>query len=296
MEQINSQLSSIITMMIGLVILAACANLVVDMLTKPSKSKKRKKATKSSGAGILVALALLALALYILLGGKSYPAGQTLLGFAGFCLFLAIVCALLLKPASPVALGQAGEHNVSKELKLLKLFGRDGTILRNVYVPTSAGETSEIDVIYVTRKGVFVVESKAYSGWIFGSATDRNWTVCYKDGHKELFYNPVMQNATHCQRLGEYLGNFLLGVRVPLFSIVAFSDRCELKKVDGGTTPVVKRSQLFATIRRIWDVNPDALRKAQVAQVASALEPLTHANETIKTAHIDSIRKRFGER
>ena len=49
-------------------------------------------------------------------------------------------------------------------MKFVRLLGRDGKILRNVYVPKENGETSEIDVLYITQKGIFVIESKNYSG------------------------------------------------------------------------------------------------------------------------------------
>ena len=64
--------------------------------------------------------------------------------------------------------GKRGETLTERELKLVKLFGRKGRTLRNVYIPKDNGETSEIDVVYITQKGIFVFESKNYSGWIFG--------------------------------------------------------------------------------------------------------------------------------
>ena len=36
------------------------------------------------------------------------------------------------------------------------------------------GETSEVDLIFITQKGIFVFESKNYSGWIFGDEKSRN--------------------------------------------------------------------------------------------------------------------------
>ena len=65
-------------------------------------------------------------------------------------------------------IGRYGEALTARELKLVDLFGRKGKILRNVYIPKDNGETSEIDVLYITQKGIFVIESKNYSGWIFG--------------------------------------------------------------------------------------------------------------------------------
>ena len=64
--------------------------------------------------------------------------------------------------------GRYGEKMTEWELNLVRLFGRKGYVLRNIYVPKNNGETSEIDVVFITQKGIFVIESKNYSGWIFG--------------------------------------------------------------------------------------------------------------------------------
>lgn len=65
-------------------------------------------------------------------------------------------------------LGAYGEKLTAKELKWVNFFGRKGKILRNIYIPKENGETSEIDLLYITQKGIFVFESKNYSGWVFG--------------------------------------------------------------------------------------------------------------------------------
>ena len=66
------------------------------------------------------------------------------------------------------SIGEHGEKLTERELKFVRLLGRKGKILRNVYIPKDNGETTEIDVVYITQKGIFVIESKNYSGWIFG--------------------------------------------------------------------------------------------------------------------------------
>lgn len=37
-------------------------------------------------------------------------------------------------------------------------------ILTNLYIPRKDGTTTEIDLIYLSRHGIFVIESKNYSG------------------------------------------------------------------------------------------------------------------------------------
>ena len=93
--------------------------------------------------------------------------------------------------------GRYGEYLIYKYLKGHEING--AMFLFNVYVPKENGETSEIDVIMIHHKGIFVFESKNYSGWIFGSETQRMWTQTLPKGrkrsHKESFYNPIIQNV-----------------------------------------------------------------------------------------------------
>lgn len=100
-------------------------------------------------------------------------------------------------------IGRYGEALTARELKLVDLFGRKGKILRNVYIPKDNGETSEIDVLYITQKGIFVIESKNYSGWIFGDEKQGYWTAMLPNKEKNRFYNPIKQNRTHIKWLRE---------------------------------------------------------------------------------------------
>ncbi len=71
----------------------------------------------------------------------------------------------------------------------------DFHILNHVTLRLPDG-TTQIDHILVSRFGVFVIETKDYSGWIFASATHKHWTqVLYKQKH--TFQNPLHQNFRH---------------------------------------------------------------------------------------------------
>ena len=93
--------------------------------------------------------------------------------------------------------GRYGEMLTERELNIVQLFGRKGKVLRNVYLPKKNGETSEVDVIFITQKGIFVIESKNYSGWIFGDEKNQKWTAMLPNRQKNQFYNPILQNKTH---------------------------------------------------------------------------------------------------
>ena len=46
--------------------------------------------------------------------------------------------------------GRRGERLTHGELKLVQMLGRKGKVIKNLYLPKDNGETSEIDVIFIT--------------------------------------------------------------------------------------------------------------------------------------------------
>jgi restriction system protein len=76
-------------------------------------------------------------------------------------------------------------------------------LLNNVTLKVGDG-TTQIDHILVSRYGVFVMETKHYTGWIFGDAKSKQWTqVIY--GTKRRFQNPLHQNYKHLKAVQELL-------------------------------------------------------------------------------------------
>jgi restriction system protein len=76
-------------------------------------------------------------------------------------------------------------------------------LLNNVTLKVD-DHTTQIDHILVSRYGVFVIETKHYSGWIFGDANSKTWTqVLYRI--KFRFQNPIRQNFKHLKAVQELL-------------------------------------------------------------------------------------------
>lgn len=62
-----------------------------------------------------------------------------------------------------------------------------------IFIARRGGTWYTIDLLMIHEKGIFVFESKNYSGWIFGSADQLNWTQSLQNG------KPVWgQDCTHC--------------------------------------------------------------------------------------------------
>lgn len=64
--------------------------------------------------------------------------------------------------------------------------------------------TTQIDHIFVSPYGVFVVETKNMKGWIFGGERQSTWTQrIYRGSHK--FQNPLRQNYRHTEAIRKLL-------------------------------------------------------------------------------------------
>lgn len=76
--------------------------------------------------------------------------------------------------------------------------------LNNVTIESTNG-TTQIDHIVVSVYGIFVTETKSYSGWIFGDEKSSVWTQVLF-GKKNTFQNPLRQNYRHIKVLQDFLG------------------------------------------------------------------------------------------
>ncbi|MCB1740930.1 MAG: NERD domain-containing protein [Gammaproteobacteria bacterium] len=90
--------------------------------------------------------------------------------------------------------GKRGERRVSSRLSRA-LDAATYRVIDDVTLPTRNG-TTQIDHLVVSPHGVFVIETKNFSGWIFGREDQQRWTqVLYE--RKSSFFNPIRQNRHH---------------------------------------------------------------------------------------------------
>lgn len=186
--------------------------------------------------------------------------------------------------------GHFGEFLTEYALEHGKL--GDATVFSNVIVPRSSGptSTSEIDVVMLHEKGVFVIESKNYSGWIFGSEDQRNWTVTFNANSKERFYNPIKQNRAHIKALSEYLGLETSAFR----SYIVFSERCQLKSVPSDTDDyvIVKRNRLLSKVRDELEQSPKLFDANRLEALKESLCALAEeSTQAARDSHIEEAKR-----
>jgi transcriptional regulator with XRE-family HTH domain len=86
-----------------------------------------------------------------------------------------------------------------------------------------------------------------------------------------------------------------VGEGIPLFSIIVFSVRCELKKITlySDDVKVIQRDQTYATVKKIWDNNPDVMDEEKIDEIYESLKVLTNVDAAVKAAHIENIEKNY---
>ena len=182
---------------------------------------------------------------------------------------------------SPKQKGKRGEKLVAGRLR--KGLPDEYRILNDIYLPLPDGTTTQIDHIVVSQYGVFVVETKTYSGWIFGDEKSKEWTqsIYHK---KSRFQNPMRQNYKHICALADNLGidkSYFIGV-------VAFTGDCTFKTdmPDG----VVYSRNVADYVR---SVNRPIIKEKQLDEIAAAIGEWqgTLSEGQIKD-HVANLKKR----
>jgi len=191
--------------------------------------------------------------------------------------------------------GLLGEFYTYKNLKPL---GGHKRYLFNLYIPKDNGETTELDVVLLHESGIYVFESKNYSGWIFGTETQQYWTQTLPAGkrrsQKNQFFNPIMQNKVHIK----WLQTFLKDKTLPFYSYIVFSGRCTLKKITltSGQHHVVNRYNLLSALQQNVAKEGAKLSPDKIELLYEKLYPLTQVDEAQKIMHIQNIQEKHQQR
>jgi len=170
--------------------------------------------------------------------------------------------------------------------------GETAAVYRNLLVPRATGPTgtSEVDVLLLHERGLFVLESKNYDGWIFGSEGQAQWTQSLPGGRKERFYSPVLQNRAHVRALAARLALPESAFR----SYIVFSERCELKKVPDDTPEfaICHRQNLLKVLRRDLESRDAIFGAEELARLRAELDALAQASTAeAREAHVEEAKR-----
>ncbi len=191
--------------------------------------------------------------------------------------------------------GEQGEDDVVAMIERAIRRGMYGKILRNVYIPKANGGTTEIDILFISVKGIFVFESKNYAGYIFGNGEHKNWTVTLyagknwvgrKQTEKHQFYNPIWQNRGHISNLKR-----LISPSIPVRSVIVFSDRSEFKGIeyDSDKCEVLHTSDVFNYLQTFQKYQTNCISVEEVNRIYYQLVPYTQKTAAEKQVHVEQV-------
>lgn len=167
--------------------------------------------------------------------------------------------------------------------RISALLKRPYLLLNNITLPTNDG-TCQIDHILVMDTGVFIIETKHYTGWIFGNPAQPYWTqVIYRK--KSKFRNPVHQNWGHVKAV-----EVLFKLPSDAFSsLVVFSGDAEFKTALG--PEVVRLPELIA---RLSADRPVRFDERQMTYIVGRIE-MKRLRRSIETDeyHLNFVRRRL---
>ena len=174
-----------------------------------------------------------------------------------------------------------GEKHV---VNILKSLPQNYYVINNVIVPNRQG-TSQIDHVVVSTYGIFVIETKNYSGWVFGSENSEKWKETFRTTKGCYFRNPIKQNWGHVYALAEYLN---LSKRV-FKAIVVFSNKA-LLKVDA-TTPVIYMYQLKD---HILSYSQEIIPAQDVEMLYNRINKANLVGTDMGNKHVHSVQNNIG--
>nr|WP_294678906.1 nuclease-related domain-containing protein [uncultured Blautia sp.] len=182
--------------------------------------------------------------------------------------------------------GARGEYRTSQILETATF---ENKLLFNCYIPNRSGDKTELDIIMISTKGIYVIENKNYSGWIFGDEQSKNWCETLK-GKKFFFYNPVKQNKSHIKNLEKILN---IG-QDKYISLITFNGNANLKKVNTESPNLYVKS--YAQLKKFikeQEKQTNLLHHEEIEQIYLTLLPGTQLSDQEKQEHINRIKKQY---
>ena len=210
-----------------------------------------------------------------------YPAVALVVGFAlGYWQRHAV------DKRNALSFQNSGEALLAQTLS--KHFNTEDYHLLNHITLKHEGATTQVDHILVSRFGVFVIETKDYTGWIFANAGHATWTqVTFNDKFK--FQNPVHQNFLHVKAVQKLL-DFLPASAIQ--SVVVFVGNTEFKTdVPEG---VFTLPQLVDHLKSCTN---EVLSFNRVQFCVGRLETARlQVSQQTDLEHVESLQRRYGQK
>ena len=168
----------------------------------------------------------------------------------------------------------------------------DALVLSDVLIEGANGYTSQIDMIIIGNRGLYVVELKMYpEAKIYGDTKKSKWYY-YNHGKKYEIYSPLLQNKKHVDYLKTFLKDF---GDVPCFAIVPIV--CDDIKISGELNDENKKHTAICTsfpsmekaIYKIAEDKPDVFDESKKQEIYEYIKNKQFIGKDARLEHKQNV-------
>ena len=178
-------------------------------------------------------------------------------------------------------IGRRGENFV---YSILESSCPNMRFIRNVYLRTGTNSLTEIDLVGISDKGVFVFECKNYNGDVYGTDKKSDWHVYYPSGKSYSFYSPVLQNESHMKAI---LRKIPWLQSSELHSVIVFVGSGCVRVL--ASVPVISASSLRSDFKKLESSLSPVLGVHEIQTVYNCLKLFSNPSDDIKREHIRHV-------
>ncbi len=180
--------------------------------------------------------------------------------------------------------GNRGERIVANYLT--KLTSEKYIVINDVMVKTDYGFT-QIDHVVVSVYGIFVIETKNYTGVVSGNENSEDW-IKYNRKNKYMFKNPLRQNYGHIEALKTLLE---FSDNKVFVSIIAFSRNANIKVITRNN--VVYYNEVLPCILNYTEEKFSIL---EVSAIADKIKSSKIESNEMKKRHISEVKEKVNKK
>ncbi|MBR6689391.1 MAG: NERD domain-containing protein [Clostridia bacterium] len=179
-----------------------------------------------------------------------------------------------------------GQNAEDKIIKILENVFVKENIIQDSYFRDDEIVTTQVDILAIDTTGIYVIESKAFSGVIKGNQYDKNWVQLFANKKHYTFSNPIIQNKRHIEDIKRNLETFDVP-DIAYKSYVVFDNNCklDLNVKNNDQLKVVKQEELLGIILKDKKQSLVVIPNNKVEEIARRIKGHANVDDEFKEMH-----------
>lgn len=174
---------------------------------------------------------------------------------------------------------------------MAKIFSKsisDGYVIHDVLINGTDEYTSQIDLVIIGVKGIYVCEIKMFNdAKVYGDTGKSQWSY-YSHGHKYEIYSPVKQNIKHIEYLKDFLKDF---GDLPFYSIITMF--CEEFKIsgsfDGKTAVCNSLPMMYKALKIFAEGKPEIITEQKKKEIFEFISNNQYSGKESRKEHKKNV-------